>query len=296
MLSLSLLSVALTLGPTLVSAGLFAKNSGVTMLDPKAFRKVMKANETSMVAFVAPWCGHCQRMTPEFSKAAKNMSPLVPFYAIDCDDDKNKPLCAEQGVQGFPTVKVFPRGKDLAPMVYQGERTAGAFVKYVSLRVPHANNAKLSSVDDVEAWVDKTSESSKPRALLLTKEKKVPLLWKVLSNRYTGQIEMGVHKDEDGKSAGKLLGVEGGEGSKVLVYKTGETTPTRYEGKTKFEPLSTFFNDLIDSSDNASEDDAKTEKREEKEKKEKKKGRKEKKGEKAESGGDEKAGHHTDEL
>lgn len=45
-------------------------------------------------------------MAPEYAKAADKLHPLVPTYAIDCDDEKNKPLCAEQRVQGFPTVKV----------------------------------------------------------------------------------------------------------------------------------------------------------------------------------------------
>ena len=44
-------------------------------------------------------------------------------------------------------------------MTYQGERTAGAFVKYVSLRVPQTNNKKLSSLDDVEAWVEKVNQT-----------------------------------------------------------------------------------------------------------------------------------------
>jgi hypothetical protein len=39
---------------------------------------------------------HCKSMTPEYSKAAKSLSPLVPFYAVDCDDAKNKPLCSAQ--------------------------------------------------------------------------------------------------------------------------------------------------------------------------------------------------------
>lgn len=26
--------------------------------------------------------------------------------AVDCDDDGNKSLCAEHGVQGYPTIKV----------------------------------------------------------------------------------------------------------------------------------------------------------------------------------------------
>ena len=61
---------------------------------------------TSVVAFVAPWCGHCQKMAPEYSKAALGLYPLVPLYAVDCDAPKNKKLCADQGVKGFPTVKV----------------------------------------------------------------------------------------------------------------------------------------------------------------------------------------------
>jgi protein disulfide-isomerase A6 len=35
-------------------------------------------------------------MAPEFSKAAKNLSPLVPLYAVDCAEDQNKALCAQQ--------------------------------------------------------------------------------------------------------------------------------------------------------------------------------------------------------
>jgi protein disulfide-isomerase A6 len=46
-------------------------------------------------------------MAPEYANAADKLHPLIPTYAIDCDDEKNKRLCAEQQVQGFPTVKVY---------------------------------------------------------------------------------------------------------------------------------------------------------------------------------------------
>jgi protein disulfide-isomerase A6 len=34
---------------------------------------------------------------------------MVPFYAVDCDAEENKPLCAKEGIKGFPTIKVSSR-------------------------------------------------------------------------------------------------------------------------------------------------------------------------------------------
>ncbi|KAF7317761.1 Protein disulfide isomerase [Mycena kentingensis (nom. inval.)] len=236
--------LALALVPALVSAGVFPKDSLVKMLDAKGFKKFMKGNETSMVAFVAPWCGHCQRMAPEYSKAALGLHPLIPFYAVDCDDDNNKRICAEQGVQGFPTVKIFPKGGQEKPSTYEGERTASAFYYYVTRRIP-PTFTKLYKTEDIIPWIEKTVD--KKRTLLLTKDKKVPLLWKILSNKYHGQLEFGTHRDRKGKSS-VALGFEAGEkkDSKVLVYSEGSTTPFRYEGLNKFDSLSKFFDSVLD--------------------------------------------------
>lgn len=68
--------------------------------------------------------------------------------------------------------------------------------------------------------------------LLLTKEKKPPLLWKVLANKYVGQLALAYHRDRKGKSSVEL-GMEAGgkKEAKVLVYRAGSTVPFRYEGK-----------------------------------------------------------------
>lgn len=89
-----------------------------------------------MVAFIAPWCGHCKTLGPEFTAAAASLSPLIPFYAIDCDAAANKPLCGEHGVQGFPTIKAFPRAGKGAARDYKGERKKGALVEYAKELVP----------------------------------------------------------------------------------------------------------------------------------------------------------------
>ncbi|KAF9451022.1 disulfide isomerase [Macrolepiota fuliginosa MF-IS2] len=229
-------SLALSFGD-----GLFCPRSNVKMLGPKSFKKALKANRTNLVAFVSPRCGHCQRMAPEYTKAADKLHPLVLTYAVDCDDEKNKPLCAEQQVQSFPTVKLFPRGNKLAPIAYEsGNRTSNAFFSWTSKRIP-SQVTKLSKVADMQSWIEKTQDET--ALLLLTKEKKVPLLWKVLANNYSGKLELAAHRDEDGKTT-RLLGFE--ENTRVLVYPAGSSNPVKYEGKTKLEPLTKFFDSILD--------------------------------------------------
>ena len=99
-----------------------------------------------MVAFVAPWCGHCKNLGPEYTAAAQSLSPLIPFYAVDCDAAPNKPLCAEYQVKGFPTIKAFPRAGKAAPRDYNGERKRGALVEYAKGLVP--DRVKKLRVDD----------------------------------------------------------------------------------------------------------------------------------------------------
>jgi hypothetical protein len=59
-----------------------------------------------------------------------------------------------QGVKGFPTVKLFPRGKEQAPILFEHpDRSASAFFYFATRRVPHKNK-KLYSVEEIDPWVD----------------------------------------------------------------------------------------------------------------------------------------------
>lgn len=228
-----------------MSAAIFPKDTRIKMLDPKGFKRVMKKNETSVIAFVAPWCGHCQRMAPEYSKAALSLHPLVPLYAVDCDDEGNKRLCGEQGVNGFPTVKLFPRGNQKPSVSYDSPtRTASAFFFWASRLVPN-NVKKLNEPEDITNWASK--KVSKPRALLLHKDKKIPLLWQVLSNKYGHDIQFGNCHDGKGK-ASVSMGLKAGQkkASKVVIYPVDSTVPVLYEGLNKFDSLSKFFNSVLD--------------------------------------------------
>jgi protein disulfide-isomerase A6 len=166
-----------------------------------------------MVAFVAPWCGHCKALGPEYTAAAQSLSPLIPFYAVDCDEASNKGLCAEYGVKGFPTIKAFPRALKGAVRDYQGERKKGALVDYAKGLVPDrvrklrvegevegvlnkfldevgsATASSLGYIQEDHGADDPTQKSNLPHALLIhPSAPSIPFLWKVLGHRFSSKV------------------------------------------------------------------------------------------------------------
>ena len=121
-------AASLLLAPSTLAAGLYTKGSPVLQLTSKDFdSNINRSNHTSIVEFYAPWCGHCQSLKPAFEKAAKSLSGLAKVAAVNCDEEANKPLCGQMGVQGFPTLKIVRPGKKAGkPLVedYQGARSA----------------------------------------------------------------------------------------------------------------------------------------------------------------------------
>ncbi|KAK6918803.1 Thioredoxin domain [Dillenia turbinata] len=80
--------------------------------------QVLESNRVVLVEFFAPWCGHCQALTPTWEKAATVLKGVATVAALDADAHQS--LAQEYGIRGFPTIKVFVPGKP--PVDYQGAR------------------------------------------------------------------------------------------------------------------------------------------------------------------------------
>ena len=79
--------------------------------------------------FYAPWCGHCQALTPAWAAAAKALKGIVNVAAVDCD--AHKEVAAKHGVRGFPTIKFFyVQGGAVKSVDYSGGRDAPAIVGF----------------------------------------------------------------------------------------------------------------------------------------------------------------------
>ena len=87
--------------------------SEVEHLTDDTFDAFMEKENSVMVMFYAPWCGHCKQMKPKFTSAASKMKELDingKLAAVDCT--KESKLASRFGVKGYPTVKYFKDGQE----------------------------------------------------------------------------------------------------------------------------------------------------------------------------------------
>jgi protein disulfide-isomerase A1 len=121
--------------------------SDVLELDGESFEKAIADNDLIAVEFFSPWCGHCKSLAPEWEKAATAMKGKVPVAKVDCT--ANQELCGAQGVQGYPTLKLF-RGGEAGPM--EVARKSEAIVTFLSKELSPAVTT-LSTSAEVDAFV-----------------------------------------------------------------------------------------------------------------------------------------------
>ncbi|XP_072263634.1 protein disulfide-isomerase A6 [Pyxicephalus adspersus] len=107
--------------------GMYSASDDVIQLNPSNFhREVIQSDALWLVEFYAPWCGHCQSLTPHWKKAATALKGIVNIGAVDADQHQS--LGGQYEIRGFPTIKVFGANKS-KPDTYQGGRTAEAIVE-----------------------------------------------------------------------------------------------------------------------------------------------------------------------
>lgn len=106
-------------------------------LDYRSFDEtVYNADKNVLVAFTAPWCGHCKNMKPQLEKVAANFKSEshCVIANFDADAAQNKDIAGKFDVKSYPTIKFFSRGSDKEPVAYEGGRSEEAFTEFLNER------------------------------------------------------------------------------------------------------------------------------------------------------------------
>lgn len=117
------------------------EEDGVWVLNEDNFEEAFLNQAEILIEFYAPWCGHCKKLAPEYSKAAKKLkdrSPPIHIAKIDATVNKN--LTEKFDIQGYPTLKYFIGSK---PVDYQGGKTEDSIVSWVLKKTGNTLQAVL---------------------------------------------------------------------------------------------------------------------------------------------------------
>ena len=100
----------------------------IILTDDNFDSEVFGSEDMWLVAFYAPWCGHCQKLLPEWNAAATQLKGQVKIAKLDAT--ANQKMASRYQIQGYPTIKIFSPGKDKKVEEYQGSREQAGIVAY----------------------------------------------------------------------------------------------------------------------------------------------------------------------
>ncbi|KAG0448199.1 hypothetical protein HPP92_027943, partial [Vanilla planifolia] len=226
---------------SLPAGALYSASSPVIQLNPSNFKsKVLNSNGVVLVEFFAPWCGHCQALTPVWEKAATVLKGVATVAALDADAHKS--LAQEYGIRGFPTIKVFAPGK--LPVDYQGARDVKPIAEFALQQVKALLKDRLNGKSS-----SSSSERSEPSASIeLTSQnfdeevikskdlwvveffapwcghcKKLAPEWKKAANNLKGKVKLGHVNCDAEKSLMSRFNVQGFP--TILVFGADKNSP-----------------------------------------------------------------------
>lgn len=132
---------------------------GAQALTSETFAAVVgdttQSGQTIIVEFFAPWCGHCKKLAPVWTRFADDValdpehSNKVKVAQVDCT--ANMLLCEQQGVAGFPTIKYYNDETPQLGASYEGGReSATELLSFASTLGPRCSHSRIGLCSESE--------------------------------------------------------------------------------------------------------------------------------------------------
>ena len=203
----------------------FKKDEDVIILTDSNFDKAISQYKNILVLFYAPWCGHCKKFHPEFSKAATTLKN-ENLYLAKVDATENKELASKFKIASYPTIKLFSNGKAIP---YEAGRTEKNVVEWMRRKTGKVVT-DINNVEDAEQ---------------LMKEKDVLVLYFGNNENSLEEFKTVAMINDDyffclsnNEEVGKKYNLKD---NSVTLFKNFDEKRNDYEGEIKEKPILDFI-------------------------------------------------------
>lgn len=115
------------------------------------YETILESFDYVLVDFFLPWCGPCQKLGPEYAKAASRLKSLnKPIALAQVNAHENPFLVQKYTILEYPTLKFFAVGVELP---YKGGDTEDEIYKWMRLRALSSTKL-LSSLENLEDMIE----------------------------------------------------------------------------------------------------------------------------------------------
>ncbi|KAI9734466.1 MAG: Protein disulfide-isomerase erp38 [Claussenomyces sp. TS43310] len=229
-----------------------AAPSDVEILTDNTFKEQIGGDKDILVAFTAPWCGHCKSLAPIWETVASDFAnePSVVVAKVDAEAENSKATAKDQGVASYPTIKFFPKGST-TPIDYSGGRSEKDLVSFINEKagthraVGGGLDATAGTVEALDTLVGKLTGGSSLAELVLEAKQAA------LSFRESAQYKYAEYyvkvfdklSQSDTYAAKELKRLDG------LMQKGGLAPQKLDEFKTKSNILRRFVDKVVEKSE-----------------------------------------------
>ncbi|CAO3703521.1 unnamed protein product [Rhizopus stolonifer] len=214
-------------------------DGNVLVLTDANFHTVIDGTKPALVEFYAPWCGHCKKLAPTYSQLGDSFANNPNVIVAKFNSDEHCNTGAHYGVQGFPTLKWFPKGFKSPEDVelYQGGRDLESLSNFIKEKSGASPRKLRSHVTDLNTK-NFHSVALNPQKNVLVEFyaswcghcKNLAPVWESLATSYAGVENCVVAKiDADKeKDIGSEFEISGYP--TIKFFPAGESEPVAYEG------------------------------------------------------------------
>ena len=135
-----------------------AAPTAVEMLTDTTFKELIGKDKDALVAFTAPWCGHCKTLAPTWEKVAQDFASEngVLIAKVDCEAPNAKSTAEDAGVTSYPTIKYYPKGS-IEAVPYSGGRSEADLISFMNEKAG-THRAAGGSLDAIAGTIPSLDE------------------------------------------------------------------------------------------------------------------------------------------